>query len=115
MSRLLLGRHGGPEALVLDLGSDVGALILNADESRLGREGDLTAAGQPRSHHLHTLIRRRRGLQHSVVAGVDGETRVDAHTLWGLDGLPLAEVNIVGGQVTEIAGGSRTGGPRAAS
>jgi len=61
------------------------------------------------------MIRRGRSLQHSVVAGVYGEIRADAHTLWGLDGLPLADVSIVGGQVTEIAGGSCTGGPRAAS
>ena len=61
---------GRPEALVLDIGGDVGALIVFADESCLGEEIDLTPAGVPRSHHFHTMVRRRRGLARDVVAGV---------------------------------------------
>ncbi len=104
-------RGGVPEALVLDIGEDVGALILYADESCLGKEIDLTPAGRPRSHHLHTMVRRRRSLDRSFVAGVYAEVRAGHYTLWGLDGAPLAEVTIVGGQVTEIAGGSCTAAP----
>ena len=61
---------GPPEALVLDIGDDIGALILYADESCLGEEIDLTPVGAPRSHHLHTMVRRRRGVGTHFVAGV---------------------------------------------
>jgi hypothetical protein len=53
---------GPPDALVLDIGDDIGALILYAEEECLGQEIDLTPVGAPRSHHMHTMIRRRRGV-----------------------------------------------------
>lgn len=62
-------RNGEPEFLVLDIGGDVGALVLYADESYLGAEIDLTPAGTPRNHHVHTVIRRRAPAR-EVVAGV---------------------------------------------
>jgi hypothetical protein len=97
---------GPPEAVVLDIGGDVGALVLYADESCLGREIDLTPAGQPRSHHLHTMVRRRRAVGRDVVAGVFGEVRAGDYTLWALDGDMLGHVRIKGGEVTEFDGGA---------
>lgn len=100
---------GPPEALVLDIGDGVGALILFADESCLGREIDLTPSGQPRSHHTHTMVRRRRIADRELIAGVYPEVAAGAYTVWGVDDRPLAEVSIVGGQVTELHGGSCRG------
>ncbi len=37
--------QGPPEALVLDIGDDIGALVLYAEESCLGMEIDLTPVG----------------------------------------------------------------------
>lgn len=100
------GPTAGPaEALVLDIGDDVGALILFADESCLGQEIDITAAGAPRSHHTHTMIRRRRAVGREFIAGVYPELHAGTYTLWGVDGDELGEVTIVGGQVTEFHGG----------
>jgi hypothetical protein len=95
-----------PDSLVLDIGGDVGALILYAEESCLGQEIDLTVSGSARSHQMHTMIRRRRSLDRNFIAGVYPQIFSGAYTLWGLDGAPLGDVVIEGGQVAEFDGGS---------
>jgi hypothetical protein len=99
-----------PESLVLDIGDDIGALILYADESCLGQEIDITQVDAPRSHHVHTMIRRRRAVDREFVAGVYPELKEGAYMLWGLNGEALAEVTINGGRVTEYQGGNCFGG-----
>jgi hypothetical protein len=97
--------EGPAEALVLDIGDDIGALILYAEESCLGQEVDLTPAGAPRSHHMHTMIRRRRAVGREFIAGVYPELASGDYELWGLDGVALGPVTISGGAVTEFQGG----------
>jgi len=96
---------GPPDALVLDIGDDIGALILYAEEECLGQEIDLTPVGAPRSHHMHTMIRRRRGVGREFIAGVYPELQEGEYTVWGLDGHPLGDVTIVGGRVGEFRAG----------
>jgi hypothetical protein len=96
---------GPAEALVLDIGGDIGALILHSDASCLGLEIDLTPVGAPRSHHVHTMIRRRRAVDREFIAGVYPELVEGAYTVWGIDDQPLGEVHIVGGQVSEFRSG----------
>jgi hypothetical protein len=103
------GAGGTPESLILDIGGDVGALILYADESCLGHEIDITRSGLPQSHHTHTMIRRRRAVDRECVAGVYPELESGTYTVWGLDGRPLADVIIDGGHVTEIDAGDCRG------
>ena len=103
-------RSGPPDALVLDIGGDVGALVLYADERCLGREIDLTPVNMARTHHIHTLIRRRRARDRDIVAGVYPELNEGEYTVWGVDdGGPIGRVEIVGGQVTEFNGGNCRG------
>jgi hypothetical protein len=97
--------QGPAEALVLDIGDDIGALVLYADESCLGREIDLTPVGAPRSHHLHTMIRRRRAVDREFIAGVYPELVEGVYTVWGTDGLPLGDVTVEGGRVSEFRAG----------
>jgi hypothetical protein len=101
--------QGPPESLVLDIGDDIGALVLYADESCLGLEIDLTPVGAPRSHHLHTMIRRRRAVEREFIAGVYPELVEGVYTVWGIDGRPLGDVTIEGAHVSEFrAGDCRT-------
>ena len=95
---------GPAEALVLDIGGPIGALVLYAEESCLGMEIDLTPAGAPRSHHMHTMIRRRRAVDREFFAGVYPALLAGNYTIWGSDGEPLAEVTITGGAVTQYRG-----------
>lgn len=96
---------GPPEALILDIGDDVGALLLYATEACLGQEIDLTPAGVPRSHHLHSMVRRRRGVDREFIVAVYPEVTAGTYTVWGIDGGPLGQVEIVGGEVSEFQGG----------
>jgi hypothetical protein len=94
-------RDAEAEFLVLDIGGDVGALVLYADESYLGAEIDLTTAGMPRNHHVHTVIRRRRAPAREFVAGVYPELAAGVYTVWDLEGEALGDITITGGRVTE--------------
>ena len=98
-------RDGPDDALVLDIGGDTGALILYAQPALIGAELDLTPAGQPRSHGIHTAIRRRRAGGHDVVCGVYPSVPAGRYVVWGLDGTPLVELDVVGGQVAEATAG----------
>jgi hypothetical protein len=100
-----------PEYLVLDIGGDVGALILYADESALGAEIDITPLGEPQSHLIHSKVRRRRAVDREFVACVFPELAAGTYTLWGLDGETLDEVVIEGGRVSEVHGGACRLGP----
>jgi hypothetical protein len=97
--------NGPPDSLVLDIGGDVGALVLYADQSCLGQEVDLTPLGAPRSNHLHTLIRRRRAPVGEMIVGVYPEVPAGTHTIWGLDGEEVGTVVVKGGEVTQFDGG----------
>jgi hypothetical protein len=103
------GPGGAPVSLVLDIGDDIGALVLYADEECLGREIDLTPVGLPRSHHTHTMIRRRCAVDREFVAGVYPELPAGSYAVWGTDGGVIAEVVIAGGRVTELDAGDCTG------
>jgi hypothetical protein len=100
------GPTSGPsEALVLDIGGEIGALILYASEECLGMEIDLTPVGVPQSHLMHTMIRRRRAVDREFIAGVYPELAAGDYVLWGTDGLPLGNVTISGASVSEFHGG----------
>jgi hypothetical protein len=101
---------GPPDALVLDIGDGVGALVLYATEASLGHEIDVTPIGMPRSHHMHTLIRRRRANNRDIFAGVYPELSEGRYTIWGLgDSGPIGDVAILGGKVAEFHGGDCLG------
>ncbi len=97
---------GPPDALILDIGENIGALVLYSEEGCLGREIDLTPAGVPRSHHIHTMIRRRRAFNREFIAGVYPELVEGIYTVWGIDGFSLGQVTIEGGHVTEFRAGN---------
>lgn len=93
--------NGRADAVVLDIGGDVGALIVYAGESALGTEIDLTPVGAPRSHHTHTMIRRRRLVGRDIFAGVYPELTEGRYSIWGHDSV-VGEVEVVGGRVSEF-------------
>ncbi|HWE56354.1 MAG TPA: hypothetical protein VG435_12640 [Acidimicrobiales bacterium] len=101
-------RCGPPDTVVLDIGGDVGALILYASAECAGREVDLTPVGADRSHHVHTMIRRRRLATRDVFAGVYPELTQGRYTVWGTDA-PLGDVEVVGGRVAEFDVGDLAG------
>jgi hypothetical protein len=104
------GPLDAPECLVLDIGDDIGALVLYATLDCLGQEIDLALVGRPRSHHIHTMIRRRRAVEREFIAGVYPALEAGTYNVWGIDGSVLSQVVVNGGQVTEYDAGDCHGG-----
>ncbi|HZQ59469.1 MAG TPA: hypothetical protein VFA84_15620 [Acidimicrobiales bacterium] len=96
-------RSGAPDALVLDIGGEIGALVVHAPPSWIGTELDVTAEGEPRSHHRHLLVRRLHAGGHDVVAGVLPSLPAGAYTVWGPSGSPVASVSVSGGTVATVS------------
>jgi hypothetical protein len=94
---------GSPDALLLDIGDDTGALVVYAGEAWVGAELDVTRAGEPRSHHRHLMIRRLRVAGRDVFAGVLPSIDAGTYTVWDPDGAELAAVTVEGGRVHELA------------
>jgi hypothetical protein len=95
-------RTGTGDALVLDIGDDTGALVVYAPSSWIGSELDVTAAGAPRSHHRHLLVRRLRAGGADVIAGVLPSLPAGEYTVWGPSGSSVASVSITGGSVATV-------------
>jgi len=99
--------HGGERAgarledAVLDIGDDVGALILYTGEEYAEREIEVSPLGDE-TRRTHTAIHQRRAGADAVYAGIFPQLRAGAYRIWA-DRAGLVEcVTIVGGEVVEV-------------
>jgi hypothetical protein len=99
-------RSDSPDALVLDIGGNVGALILVTTQSALGLEVEVSRRGE--RERTHTMIRRRRAEGRDVFAGVYPSLVAGDYVIWGRDDLPIGSVRIEGGRVAEFHAGPIT-------
>ena len=102
----------GPSAVgsvVLDLGGDIGALIIEADAGLLGAEIEISPLGgedqdhqDHRDHHgrTHSMVRERQILPHPRYDAVYPDLQAGRYTIWRDAHTPAATVTIVGGQIT---------------
>ena len=92
-------RH--PEPVVLDIGGDLGALIVHADARMVGVEVEISAAGSDGERsHKEVLEREIEG--RPAYTAVFDKVRAGSHTLW-VHGLARERgVVIVGGSVAEL-------------
>jgi len=95
--------EGGDDTLVLDIGEDVGALVLYTAESVLGAEIEVSPDVDG-AHRVHTMVRRRRMGGQQLCAGVYPELRQGTWRIFGLDDRVIGTVVIRGGQVAEFHG-----------
>ena len=90
----------GPGSVILELGADIGALILETPPELAGREIEIRLAdGGPRTH---SLVRERRtalGLSYAAVYPV---LPAGEYTVWRDDGIPAGQVTIRGGQASRF-------------
>lgn len=95
---------------VLDIGGDIGALVLYTDKRFLDEEVEISLVGDewPR---VHTAIHERRMGERVMFAGVYPELRAGTYRLWTDDASLPDRVTIVGGEVAELDWRSG-GGPR---
>jgi hypothetical protein len=91
----------GEGTVVLDIGDDVGALVVYAPDALSGAEIEIARRGENRAF-VHTEVRERRLPGGSVYAGVFPAVGAGEYTLLGTDGRAARDVTISSGRVTEV-------------
>lgn len=94
--------HGtsGPGTVILELGEDVGALILEAPPELHHHEIEISpTAGGPRTH---SLVRERRTATKTLYAAVYPALAEGDYVVWDEDGIPAGQVSIRGGRATRF-------------
>lgn len=94
--------HGPSPAasVVLNLGGDIGALIIEAAPAHLGREIEISpAAGGPRTH---SMVRERLTVPDPRYDAVYPDLAAGQYTIWDDAQTPAATVAVVGGQITRF-------------
>ena len=90
-----------PEWVVLDIGEDVGALIVHTDPQLHGLEVEISPAGADAARSHKEVLERNAGGVPAFTAVFDG-LRQGQYTLW-VDGVPRArDVEIAGGEIAEL-------------
>lgn len=95
----LYGRPVVTENVVLDIGGDIGALIIYTREELRGKEIQVGLKGKPSAKLVHTAIWDRRFNGRVVFAGVYPSLLEGDYIIWAH---PTREVTIVGGSVAEV-------------
>jgi hypothetical protein len=88
-------------SVMLDIGGDIGALVLITPQSLLGTEIEVSPADQD-AVRTHVAIRERRGPGGTRYAGIYPSLVAGTYTVWDLDGNAADTVTIVGGQVAQL-------------
>ena len=89
------------EQVVLDIGGDIGALIIYTDEDRRGEEIELSLKEND-AQRVHNQVHERRFNGHAVFAAVYPDLRAGEYILWENDLMPAGRVTIVGGDVATV-------------
>jgi ABC-type Zn2+ transport system substrate-binding protein/surface adhesin len=91
--------RGGP--VVMDIGGDIGGLIVRVDDSLEGTEIPIESLTDP-TLEKHTGVWRRPTAAGSVVVAVFSDLHEGTYRLAARPGDPLVELAVIGGQVTEL-------------
>lgn len=89
------------ESPVLDIGGDIGALIIYTDHHSVGREIELSPKGQS-SHRFHNQVHERHFNGKSVFTAVYPSVHAGEYDIWGDSGTPADSVTIRGGEVATV-------------
>lgn len=97
-------RHAGQGAVMLDIGGDMGALVVIAPDELAGVEIEARDCAAPVGQHApHAAVLGRptpRGTVHSVVLGALRAGRYELRRL--PDGAPQLSATVTGGEVTQV-------------
>jgi hypothetical protein len=101
MAHVHYAARSHPEFVVLDIGDDVGALIVHADPGLHGVEVEISPAGSDDRRSHKEVLERRMGDQPAYTAVFDGIPR-GAYTLWVNDEARARDVVIEAGKISEL-------------
>ena len=89
-----------PETVVLDIGQDVGALVIYTEAALRGREIEVSPHGTTARVHVEVLERRING--RPVFAAVFPGLRAGDYDIWEDFPKPRGTITIVGGEVAKV-------------
>ena len=92
-------RH--PEFVVLEIGDDVGALIVHADREMHGVEIEISPAEHDERRSHKEVLERDAGGQSAYTAVFD-QLSAGTYTLWSEGVARVRGVNVPGGQIAEL-------------
>jgi hypothetical protein len=88
-------------SVVLDIGGNIGALIIHTLEDLAGQELDIEGLGDG-TVSTHSLVRERQLPQGATYAAVYPGLPAGAYLVQGAPGRPAEKIQIHGGRITEI-------------
>jgi hypothetical protein len=91
----------GAGSVVLELGGDVGVLLIAAPASLLGHEIEISPAGDPGAR-THSMVRERVTAAGTSHAAVYPGVPAGQYTVWRDAGTPAGTVTVAGGQVARF-------------
>lgn len=92
-----------PGSVVLDLGDNIGALILDAPAELKGREIEISRAGAGTgARHTHSLVRERMTGAGVCYAAVYISLPAGDYIVWRDDDTPAGTVTVCGGQIAHF-------------
>src|SRR5215475_6924776 len=90
-------------SVVLDLGDDIGAMILEAPADLNGREIEISpAAGEDSRRRTHSLVRPRTTAAGTSYAAVYVAVPAGDYVVWQDDDTPAGTVTVHGGQIARF-------------
>jgi hypothetical protein len=89
----------GAGSVLLELGGDVGVLVLHAPAALLGHEIEISPSGGGTPRRTHALIRERRTATGVSYAAVYPGVPAGQYTVWRDAGTPAGTVTVTGGRV----------------
>ena len=92
-------RH--PEHVVLDIGEDIGALIVHTDAEMVGVEVEISATGED-EHRSHKDVLEREINRRPAYTAVFDNIRQGTYTLWVDDVAFARDVVVTGGAISEL-------------
>jgi hypothetical protein len=93
--------HPRVEDVVLDIGGNIGALIIYTDAGRDGEEIELSRA-EPGAKRFHNQVHERRFNGQALFAAVYPEIEEGEYHIWGEGPEPAETVLIRGGEIAEL-------------
>ncbi len=88
-------------SVVLDIGGDVGALVLYVPAAEYGREIEVSRDGTD-GPRVHAAVRERLVEAGSIYCMVIGGLKEGEYTIWSDATQPAGSVTVTGGQVAEL-------------
>ncbi len=92
----------GAGSVVLELGGDIGVLVLHAPAELHGQEIEISKSSPADFHRTHSLVRERRTASGVGFAAVYPGVPAGEYTIWRDPDTPAGMVTITGGQVSRF-------------